>query len=112
MVGPRRKWNRRALTRSRIKKEGDILFNSLLKSAGVCESLRKAFPSEGLKTVKTRGEGVEGEREREEWKGGTQVLEVEFREVTSVSTGSWSSGPLPNGGSGPRVTLPHFQLSL
>lgn len=62
------------LTRSWIKKEGDILFNSLLKSAGVCESLQKAFPSEGLNTVRTRGGGVEGEREREEWKGGTKVL--------------------------------------
>lgn len=46
------------LTRSWIKKEGDILFNSLPKSAGVCESLQKAFPSEGgLNTVRTRGGG-------------------------------------------------------
>lgn len=71
----------------------------------MCESLRKAFPSEGLKTVKTRGEGVEGEREREEWKGGTQVLEVEFREVTSVSTGS-----LGLQGHCPTVGVAHVRL--
>lgn len=43
------------LPRSWIKKEGDILFNSLLKSAGVYESLQKAFPSQGLNTVEKGG---------------------------------------------------------
>lgn len=43
------------LRRSWIKKGGDILLNSLLKSAGVCESLQKAFPSEGLNTVEKGG---------------------------------------------------------
>lgn len=85
--------------RSWIKKGGDILFNSLLQSAGVCESLQKAFPSEGLNTVEKWGEGVEG--------GDSQVLEVEFGAMTYVSVCCWSSGPLPNGGSGPRATLPH-----
>lgn len=35
----------------------------------------------------------------------SQVLEVEFRGMISVSVGCWPLGPLPNNGRGPRVTL-------
>lgn len=63
------------LTRSWIKKEGDILFNSLLKSAGVCESLQKAFPSEGLNTVRTRW-GVVWKEKDGGWGGGVEGWEL------------------------------------
>lgn len=60
-----------------------------------------------------RGEGVEGERESEEWKGrDSQVLEMGLRGMHTLVSAVGLRGPLPNGGSGPRATLPHTQLSL
>lgn len=59
-----------------------------------------------------RGEGVEGERESEEWKGrDSQVLEVGLRGMHTLVSAVGVGGHCP-GGSGPRATLPHTQLSL